>query len=457
MARQRIAVVGGVAAGPAAAAEAKRVDPKADVVLFEQGEHISYGACEMPYYIAGWIEDVERLIVLSPAEFERTRGATVRTRREVLSIEPAGERLTYRDLRNGETHEERFEKVILATGARARMPDLSGVDAENVFPLRRLDDAVGLKRYLDSRTVDHAVVFGGGYVGIEAAEALRSRGVRVTILEPAAGLLVNYLEDELRGFVHDTVGRHGVAVRKEAAVALETDREGRVAVVVTDRGGRIGCQLVVVAMGVIPNTGLARDAGARIGDTGALDVDRHMATNLPNVWACGDLVELERVIDGKKIFVPLSPAAFRSARIAARNAAGKGGETLSTFPGVCPASAVRVFDLEVAAVGMRYDQALEAGFDAFTSSVRHLSRVGIYPGAKPIHIRLVVERGAGRLLGAQLVGEEGAALRADVLVPLVREAWRVGDIRDLDLVYAPPLAPSLDPIIVAANEACKKL
>ncbi len=454
---QRIAVIGGTASGPAAAARAKRTDPGAEVVLFEQGPHISYGACEMPYFVAGEIADVRRLIKLTPERFEETRGGRVLVRHRVTALDPPRNRLTVEDLETGEKRRERFDKFILATGARPRLPDLDGLDAPNVFPFRTLEDAADLRAYLDANTVGHAVVFGGGYVGIEVAEALRARDVRVTILEPGPGVLHTYLDDELRPLVEAVLQRHGVAVRRERAIALDHHPGGAVRAVRTDRGERIGCGLVVVAMGIVPNTELAAAARIRTGATGALAVDAHMRTNLPNVWACGDCVEVPRVIDGKRVYVPLSPTAFRTARVAGHNAARRGRGRPTRFPGVTGASAVRVFELEVAAVGLRLHEAVAAGFDAFAVAIRHRSRGASMPGAKPVHVRLVVARGRGRILGAELVGEDGAALRADVLVPLIWEGATVERLRDLDLIYTPPFAPPLDPLLIAANEAARQL
>jgi NADPH-dependent 2,4-dienoyl-CoA reductase/sulfur reductase-like enzyme len=253
------------------------------------------------------------------------------------------------------------------------------------------------------------------------------------------------------------VASHGVQIRKEKAEQLELDSDGFVRAVKTDKGEKIGCQLVIVAMGIVPNTDLAKAAGIHIGETGALAADDQMRTNLPNVWACGDCVEVERVIDGKKVYLPLSPVAFRSAHVAGHNAARRGRGAPARFPGVCMASAVKVFGLEVAAVGLRLAEAKKAGFDAVAAQIKGWSRVKIYPGSKPIHIRYVIERKSGRLLGAELIGEEGAAMRANVLVPCIREGWTVSAIKDLDLVYAPPLAPSIDPLLRAAHAATKKM
>lgn len=453
MSRQRIAVIGGVAAGPAAAAQAKRVDPEADVVLFEQGADISYGACEMPYYVADQIERDDTLIVLTPEAFERTRHAEVRVRHRVLAIHPRRSRLDVQDMATGRVVEERYDKFILAVGAAARVPDVEGVEGSNVFPLRRLSDARALKGYLATHAHGHAVVLGGGYIGVEVAEALRLREWRVTLLDPNGAPLHGMLDEALQPHVEETLRRNGVIVRRERAVRFEQDDDGAVRAIRTDRGEKIGCQLVVLAMGIAPNTALAEAAGVTLGATGAIAVDDRMRTNLPSVWACGDCIEVERVIDGKKIHWPLSPVAFRTAHVAGTNAVRKGYGAPARFPGVVPASAVKVFDLEVAAVGMKVAEARAAGFDAYATRIAHPSRASMYPGAEPVHLCLVAERRKGRLLGAQFVGVDGAALRANVLVPCLREEWTVDRIRDLDLIYAPPFAPSLDPLLVAAHKA----
>ena len=427
------------------------------MVLFERGPDISYGACEMPYYIADAIPSAETLVILTPEQFEQTRKARVRTGQHILGIHPKRNRLDVKDMATGHVTEERFDKLILAVGARARLPDLEGIEAPNVFPMRQLDDARMLKAYLSTASVQHAVILGGGYVGVEMAEALRARGVRVSLLDPHGRVLHSYLAPELQPLVQEVVHRHGVAVRGERAVGFERDAQGLVQAVRTDKGEKIGCQMVVVAIGVVPNTTLAEGAGITLGSTGAIAVDAQMRTNLPTVWACGDCVEVERVIDGKKVHLPLAPVAFRTARVAATNAARRGRGTPVRFPGVVGASAVKVFELEVAAVGLRLEDARAAGLDAFAVQIKHWSRVSFYPGARPLHVRLVVERGKGRLLGAGLVGEEGAALRANVLVPCLREGMTVAQIKDLDLIYTPPFAPSLDPLIVAASKAAKQV
>jgi NADPH-dependent 2,4-dienoyl-CoA reductase/sulfur reductase-like enzyme len=454
---QRIVVIGGVAAGPAAAAEAARVDPDAEVILIEEGEYISYGACEMPQFISGTFSSAEELIAFTPERFEREKRGLVRTLHRVESIDPRRNHLFVRDLRLGDVDRLRYDKLILATGAQARVPEMHGIEAENVFPIRRLSEVMALKRYLQCNAVKHAVVVGGGYIGVEMAEALVERSIRVTILEPQGGLLNRYLSESMRKPLHDAVAARGVQVRNESLTSLDRDARGRVRAVRTDAGEVIGCQAVLICIGVTPRTDLATRAGIRLGASGALAVDDAMRTNLPGIWACGDVVEVRRVVDDRKIHVPLSPVAFRTARVAAQNAArsGRGGQAM--FRGVCGASAVRAFGIEIGVAGLREEEAREAGIDCVAAEITHTSRSGRLPGAEALTVRLLAEAGTGRLLGGELVGREGAALRANVLVPLLHSRGTIDDLLELDLVYNPPLAPPRDALLVAAAQVAKKI
>ncbi len=453
---QRIAVIGGVAAGPAAAAQAARSDPDAEVHLFEQGPEISYGACEIPYYVSGEIERADTLVQFQPEQFESSRGAHVHVNTEVREIHPARNRLVT-DGPGRRTSEERFDKFILATGAKPRRLEIEGEDSANVFRVRSLNDGIDIKNFLAAHRVRHAVVVGGGYIGVEMAEALMHREIRVTLLEPGGGVLHRYVSGLLQEIVQGHLEGAGLQIRRERAVRFDFDAAGHVSAVTTDRGERIGCQLVIVAIGTEPNTCLAKDAGIRLRESAAVDVDDQMRTSLPNVWACGDCVEVRRVVDEKRIYLPLSQTAFRTAHIAGENAARRGRGALATFAGVVGASTVKVFGMEVASVGLSLDEAAAGGYDAFAERVEGWSRVSFYPGARRLYVELVVERSRGRLIGGTVVGEEGAAMRANVLVPLVWREWKVRDIRDLDLVYSPPVAPSIDPILTAAHRAAQRL
>ena len=449
----RIAVIGGLAAGPAAAAEAARRG--ADVVLYEAGEHVSVGACEIPYHVAGRLTEDNPLNVISAEELEASRGFEVFTRHLVTSLDPKGGRLSVEALDYGSTREERFDRFILATGARARSLDVPGADAAGVFSLRDAADADAVRAWIASHDVRHAVVVGGGYVGIEMAEAMRDRDIRATVLDPSGRPLSNTLHADMDGLLVAAMRAEGVHVRAEKPTALRADAAGRVAAVVTDAGETIGCQLVIVAIGVEPRVELAEAAGIAVGETGAIAVDDQMHTSARTVWACGDAAEVTRVVDGATVHWPLAPTGRRTARVAARNAARRGG-TPERFAGVTGAVAVKTFGIECAGVGLDADAAADAGLDAVSVQIRHRTRTEVFPGSQPIDVRLVAERDTGRLLGGQLVAPEGAALRANVLVPLVRSGATVRELaEDLDLVYNPPIAPAMDPLRVAARQTDK--
>lgn len=452
----RIAVIGGLASGPAAAAEAAR-HPGTEVVLYEEGEHVSVGACEIPYFVSDRLDGQSDLIVHTPEELERTRGFEVFTRHRVTSIEPRSGRLVVRALAHNASREERFDRFILATGARARSLGLVGEDAHGVFSLRDAEDAVALKNWIRTEPVRHVVVVGGGYVGLEMAEAMRDRGLRATVLDPHGRVMANGLSSFVSGQLDEAVKRAGVAVRAERVTEILTGDDGRVRAVRTDRGEVIGCQALLMAVGVEPRTGLAEAAGVALGPTGAIATDREMKTNVRNVWACGDVAETYRVVDRAPIHWPLAPVGRRTARVAARNASSRRGGA-DTFRGVTPSAAVVAFGIEAASVGLDEEAARTAGFDVAVAQIRHTTRTRVYPGSAPIDVRLVVDRERGRLLGGQLVAREGAGLRADLLVPLIRSGATARELaEDLDLIYTPPLAPSVDPLKIAASSALRAI
>jgi CoA-dependent NAD(P)H sulfur oxidoreductase len=451
----RIAIIGGTATGPAAAAEAVRCNPEAEVVLYEQEPHISVGSCEIPYYLGAWIDDWRDLEILTPRQFEATRGGTVRVRHRVLELRPRQRQLVVEALDYGSVHEERFDRVILCTGALPRRLGIEGEDAPNVFHIRTLETARAIRQWVETEHVRHVVMVGAGYIGVEVAETLRSRGLRVTLLDPTGRTLSPLLCPEMGALVDEAARAHGVSVRKEVPIRFQRDRHGRVRAVHTDCREIIGCDLVLIAIGLLPDTTLAEAAGVALGRSGAIAVDEGMQTNLPNVWACGDNAEVPHVVTGKPVYLPLAPVARRAARVAARNAARRGGsrETIAPVTGIL---GVRAFGVEAVRAGLSEPEARAAGFDAVAAQVQHWSRTKIYPGSKPLYVRLIVERGTGRLLGGELAGQEGAGLRANTLVPLIREGYTAAQVvREVDLLYNPPMAPAVDPLLIACSAAAK--
>ncbi len=453
----RIAVIGGVAAGPAAAAQAKRTAPKAEVVLFEQGPHISYGACEIPYYVADAIPRLETLIQHTPASLESTRGVQVRVKHRVEALHPKRRRIVVRRLEDGMVEEERFDKVILAVGARAKTLGIEGEQAANVHLVRTLEDAAWLKQSLEAGNVRHAVIIGGGYVGVEMAEALVLRGIRTTMLAASGRVMANNLTPTITAPLQEAMHARGVIIRDEQAVRFHQQSNGRVDYIETAKGERIGCQLVLVAAGIAPNTDLAASAGLKLGRSGAFRVDDGMRTNLPNIWACGDCAEVTRLIDRKPIFWPLAATGYRTAHVAGANAARQGRGRPARFDGVLGITAMKAFGIEVASIGLTLNEALAAGYDAIAVDTSHWSRVAFYPGAQPLFMRFVAERSRGRLLGAQASGAEGAALRINVLSPILKAAGMVKDVHALELAYTPPIAPLHDPLRVTASHMLEKL
>ncbi|WP_412063221.1 FAD-dependent oxidoreductase [Rubrivirga sp. IMCC45206] len=441
-----IAVIGGLAAGPAAAAEARRRAPDAQILLFEEGPHVSVGTCEMPYRIGGVVDD--DLQVFTPETLAAKKGITVHDRHRVTALDPKGS-LTVEALEFGSTREVRFDRAILATGARART--LPGPMPAGVFTVRDLVDTEHIERWLATEPVRHVVVVGGGYIGLEMAEAMRERGIRASILDPSGRVLNATVACEASDLMKAAVLAAGVAVRPERATDLLADDAGRVRAVRTDRGELVGCQMVVVSIGVEPRTELAEAAGVKLGAMGGIAVDDQMRTSARTIYACGDVVEVPRAPDGTRVLWPLATTARRTARVAARNAVRPGSDTFRPIAG---AVAVRAFGIEAGSVGLSLAQATEAGLDAVAADIRHWSRTRVFPGSSPIDVRLVVERRTGRILGGQLVGAEGAALRANVLVPLVQSGGTARQLaEDLDLIYNPPLAPAVDPLKIAASRA----
>lgn len=452
----RIVVIGGTAAGPSAAAEALRTNPAAEVVLYERESHISVGACEIPYLLGNWISDWRRLEVLTPRQFEQSRGGIVRERHRVHEIRPREKRLVVEALDFGSSHEESFDRLILATGARPTPLAIEGEDAPNVFHIRTLATARRILEWLDSEPVRHVVMVGAGYVGFEVAETLRDRGLRVTVLDPTGRFLGQSIPASLGAPIAAAARAHGVTVRREVPLRLATGPDGRVRAVHTDRREIIGCDLVLVSIGLTPETRLAAAAGLRVGASGALAVDDRMQTSASGIYACGDVVEVPHVASRVPVYLPLAPPARRSARVAARNAAAVRGAGKARFAPVTRIVGAAAFGVEAAQVGLSEAEARASGFDVVFAQIRHWSRSSLYPGTRPIDVSLMVERGTGRLLGGAIVGAEGAGLRANTLVPLIREGYSARQVtEEVDLLYNPPIAPAVDPLIVACSAAAR--
>jgi NADPH-dependent 2,4-dienoyl-CoA reductase/sulfur reductase-like enzyme len=448
---ERLVVVGGDAAGMSAASQARRRRPKDDlgIVAFERGHHTSYSACGIPYFVEGLIGDDEDVLVArSPQEFRDRHDIDVRTRTEVTAIDLDRRVVHARDLDAGTELAEPFDQLVYAVGSVPMRPPIPGIDAPGVVGVQTLDDGLAIRDALATRTVGRAVVVGGGYIGLEMAEALHARGVQVTVVDRSATPIGTF-DPDVGEQVAAAVRGMGIDLRLgTGAERIETDESGRACGVVVG-GETLPCDLVVLGLGVRPNVALAQAAGIPLGTSGGIAVDARMRTPVDGVWAAGDCVESVHRLSRQPVVAALGTHANKQGRVAGINIGGG----YATFPGVIGTAVTKVCDLEVARTGLSEQEARAAGFSFVTATVESTTRAGYYPGAQPIRVKMTAERRSGRLIGAQIVGREGAAKRIDVLAACIWNEMTVDEVLGLDLSYAPPFAPVWDPVLIAARKA----
>lgn len=447
----RVIVVGGVAAGMSAASQIRRRRPETKVTVFERGGYISYGACGMPYNIEDPNRDIEDLVVLTPENAREKRGIDLHLRHEAKELDLDGGRLTVLDLENKTESQEPFDALVVATGARAVRLPLDGFDLPGVHVLRDLEDGATIKNACKDE-LNSVVVIGAGYIGMEMAHVLSERGFKVTVLEKLPQLLPGWHEDTV-ALVEETLTDRGVEFQTGVKVkGAEAGNNGRVAAVVTDEKS-YGADLVLVAAGVRPNVELAASGGLRIGDTGAIWVNQYQRTSHEAVWSAGDCAEAYHRVLRRNEWIPLGTTANKQGRIAGANVLG----AELRFPGIVGTAGFVVFDLEVARTGIGEDEAKNEGFDPVAVTIRQRSRAHGYPDGVPVQVRLVADRETGLLLGAEIAGREGAALRINPVAAALAAHLTVADLQGFDMVYAPPFAPVWDPLLVAANQLIKKV
>jgi NADPH-dependent 2,4-dienoyl-CoA reductase/sulfur reductase-like enzyme len=418
VARERLVVIGGDAAGMSAASQARKRRDADDleIVAFERGRATSYSACGIPYWIGGAVEQ-EADLVSRTAEEHRANGIDLRMRTEVVAIDLERRRVTARDLDSGRESEEPWDSLVYATGSVPMRPRAEGFDAPGVHGVQTLDDGRALIAALDGGGVERVVVVGGGYIGLEIAEACQVRGLDVTVVDRSATPVGTFDPD--------------------------------IGAVDTASGRRLPADLVVLGLGVRPNVALAEAAGIPLGASGGIAVDARMRTGVPGVWAAGDCVESVHRLSGQRVVVALGTHANKQGRVVGINLGGG----YATFPGVIGTAVTKVCDLEVARTGLSEAEAKAAGYCFVTASVDSTTRAGYFPGAAAIRVKLTAEKRSGRLLGAQIAGREGAAKRIDVLATALWNEMSVDEVLGLDLSYAPPFAPVWDPVLIAARKA----
>jgi NADPH-dependent 2,4-dienoyl-CoA reductase/sulfur reductase-like enzyme len=445
---RRLVVIGGDAAGGSAASQAKKRRPDLDVVMFERGRATSYSACGIPYWISGYVGSESALIARTP-ELHRQAGIDVRMRTEVVGIDLDKGVVHWRDLDGGAEGDEPYDDLVYATGSVPIRPPVPGIDAAGVHGVQVLDDGVALRAELDSGRVQKVVVVGGGYIGLEIAEACRVRGLEVTVVDLSA-TPVRTFDPDVGEFIARAVRGEGIdLVLSDGAAGVEVDATGHARAVVTASGRVLPADLVVLGLGVRPNVALAREAGIPLGTSGGIAVDARMRTQTPGVWAAGDCVESWHRLSGQRVVVALGTHANKQGRVAGINIGGG----YATFPGVIGTAITKICDTEVARTGLSSAEADQAGYAFVTAVVDSTTRAGYMPASAPIRLKMIAERRSGRLLGAQIVGKEGAAKRIDALAICIWNGMTVDQMVGLDLSYAPPFAPVWDPVLIAARKA----
>lgn len=428
-----------------AASAARRVDPSLEIVVLEASGYAAYGMCGLPYYISGVVDRPEDLIAYPPSFFRERRHIDLRLGARVVAIDP--DRGAVRYVQDGRTHRLNYDHVVVTSGGAPVVPSVPGVDAEGVFTIRTLEDAIALRNLLDAGRIASALIVGGGYIGVEMAEALRSRGCSVVLAEVLPQVMANY-DPPIAALVEDEVRRHGVDLHLGCLFEeVVPSVDGLRAVV---GGEAVTVDAVILAVGVRANAGPLVSAGAATGPGGGVLVDDHMRTTLPGAFAAGDCIAPRHLVLGRPAFVPLGPAANKTGRVAGTVAAGED----ACFRGVVGTAVVKVFDLCVGRTGLTLAEAHAEDLDAIATDVVGRSRAKYYPGGAPVTVRLVHEP-RGRVLGCQMVGTSEVAKRIDVVAAGLQAGFDVHDLLALDLSYAPPYAPVYEPLLLAAQAAAR--
>jgi len=440
----KLLIVGGVAGGATAAARARRLDERAEIILFERGEHISFANCGLPYYIGEVIKMREDLLVTTAEEFRDRYNIDIRIFSEVIAINTKNKQVEVKNIKTGETYKESYDKIILSPGAEPVKPPFKGIELDNIFNLRNIPDSDLIKAYVDTKRPESAVVVGGGFIGLEIAENLVHRGVKTTIVEILDQVMAP-LDYEMAAIVHAHLKKKGIICKLGNGVESFSKKGDRI-IVMMNKGHSIKCDMVILAIGIKPENRLAREAGLKIGIRGGIKVDATMRTSDPDIYAVGDAVEVKDFVTGLPTMTALAGPANKQGRIAADNALGR----KSMFRGTLGSTVVKVFDLTVASTGTN-EKALKRNNIPYLVSYTHSgSNASYYPGARIMTIKLIFSPSSGKILGAQIIGMRGVGQNVfDVLATAIHGAMTVYDLEELELAYAPPYSSAKDPINIA--------
>ena len=455
--KKRLVVIGGNAAGMSAASKARRETPDLEIIVLEKSAWASYGACGLPYYLKGDIKDLEDLVAISPEVFRKERNIDLRLNQEAIKIEPENKTIAI-NTTSGKTSLT-YHQLLISTGAKAVKPRIEGINSAGVFILRNMDDAQKIKRYLTEYSPRSVLIIGGGYIGMEIAEAFYSLGMTVHIIELFPHLLNSFgseisevVEQHINNYVTLHLGKQvrSIEINKinnsQLSVQFGTEQD--------KTGENLMTDLILVATGIAPEVSLAKEAGIKLGETGAIATDEYGQTSIPDIYAAGDCAEVKQIVTGKPVYIPLALSANRHGRAVGSTIGGKA----TPLAPVAGTAVVKVFQLEVATTGItNLEVARKHGFKPLKITIDSYSRAGYYPGVKPIKISLLADNSSGKLLGASMVGEEGVAKRIDIIATALLAGFTVEELENLDLAYAPPFSPVWDPVLTAAKVLTNKL
>ena len=439
----KVVIVGGVAGGATAAARIRRLDEQAEIVVFERSAYISYANCGLPYYIGGVIEDAGELTLQTPESFFTRFRVQIKVLHEVTAIHPDRKTVSVTNLQTGERFEESYDKLLLSPGAKPTQPRFPGADSDRLFTLRTVEDTLRIRAYIDEHHPRSAVLAGGGFIGLELAENLRELGMDVTIVQKPMHLMTPF-DANMAALIHGEMRRHGVKLALGHTVEGFAQRDGGMDVLLQD-AAPLHADMVILAIGVTPDTALAKEAGLELGVRGSIVVNDRMETSVPDIYAVGDAVQVRHFVTGQDALIALAGPANKQGRIAADNICG--GD--SRYMGSQGSSVLKVFDMTAALTGLNETQAAAAGFDADSVILSPMSHAGYYPGGRVMTMKVVFEKATYRLLGAQIVGYEGVDKRIDVLATAIRAGMKATELKDLELAYAPPYSSAKDPVNMA--------
>lgn len=428
-------IIGGVAGGASAAARLRRLDESAEIILLERGGYISFANCGLPYYIGGVIRNQRSLTLQTPESFRARFNIDVRINSEAIKIEPSFKKITVKNLQTGECYEENYDNLVLSPGAEPFRPDIDGIDSPTVFTLRNIPDTMRIKKYIETKKPQSAVIVGGGYIGVEMAENLRVAGLEVSVVELADHLIAP-LDFDMAADIHRYIKEKGINLFLNNGVKAIEDGG------VVMQNGEVKADMIIMSVGVRPETALAKECDIELNRRGSIVVNSRMQTNIPDIYAVGDAAEVRDFITNAPAFIPLAGPANKQGRVAADNIAGIPSE----YSGTQGSAILKLFDMTIGATGLNEKSAAAAGIDYDKTYIYPASHAGYYPGAQNMSVKAIWDRKSQKLIGAQLVGFDGVDKRTDILAAAIRFGAKITDLAGLELCYAPPFGSAKDPV-----------